>query len=147
MGNAYEFRLVKSSDDVLFAGLTYAPPSQPGTTIGNLDDGIAIIRNAGTKTVDLCEEPVDVIYLAVIGIFNNADADTFTVTVKGFYSPSYSTIEPRITGCYTSGVPPVYDISGGSFVFNGGCYHPLDPLGLVGTESSSWGAIKSIYRD
>ena len=144
MGNAYEFRLVKSSEGVLFTSLSYPLSAQPCTILGDLESGAAIIRNAGTKLEDLCDDSQMEIHLATISILNLSDADSFMVTVKEYPGPQYPP-GPRITGCEEYAV--IYDVAGGSFVFNGTCYEPLDPLGLVATESTSWGAVKSMYRE
>ena len=40
------------------------------------------------------------------------------------------------------------NVIGGTFVFNGDCDNPDNPFGIpVGVESSSWGAIKNLYKD
>lgn len=143
MGNAYEFRLVKSSEGVVITGLSYPLSAQPCTSLGSLDTGIAIIRNAGTHHVDLCDDSLTEIHLATISIINLSEADAFMLTLKEYPGPDNPS-GPRVTGCET--FPVVYEVGGGSFVFNGTCYDPLDPLGLVSTESKSWGAVKSMYR-
>lgn len=144
IGNAYEFRLVKSSEGVMFTSLSYPLSAQPCTILGDLESGTAIIRNAGTKLEDLCDDSQMEIHLATISIINLSDADSFMVTVKEYPGPEYPP-GPRITGCEEYVV--IYDVGGGSFVFNGTCYEPLDPFGLVATENTSWGAVKSMYRE
>jgi hypothetical protein len=42
---------------------------------------------------------------------------------------------------------PIYIVlPGGAFVFNGGCYSPLEPFGPLGVEETTWGAIKELYQ-
>jgi hypothetical protein len=146
MGNAYEFRLVRSSTGAVFTGISYPLSAQPNTILGDIESGAAIIRNGGTALEDLCDDSVNEIHLATIGIVNLSDADSFSVTVEGNPSHLYTTDTPRITGCEEP-FALVHEVAGGTFVFNSFCYDPLNPYSQVGTEASSWGAIKNMYRD
>ena len=128
MGNAAAFSLALSSTNVFFA----PPPVWSNlitVTLGDVESGISI-TGSGCLGVG---EPV--VYLGMVFVTNGFETAEFTVKVV-----NHPTADPFpgiwITLCEAG--QPMYQVLGGTFVFNGTCNPAV--------EQSSWGAIKSLYR-
>jgi hypothetical protein len=134
MGKAYEFKLLKSTPLAVF--LTPTWPSQVSVTLGTLEGGISV-------TSPSCFPDQPYVSLGTIPIINIADPDTFTVKVV----PDPEEISNHaivILKCDPSN--SIYVVTGGTFVFNGGCHSPEDPYGTIAVEGSTWGGIKELFR-
>ena len=141
-GKVCEFRLLKSTDGIQFGSPIWGPEHGTVLTIGNLETGIAIGYHAGEGW---CPPDEDTFFMGTIPVMNISDPDTFTVSVV-------KTLECAPTcGIFTVSCVDgliIYELIGGTFVFNGTCNSPEDPFGTsLGVESSSWGAIKKIYSE
>jgi hypothetical protein len=135
MGNAYEFKLLKSS-----AGSAILTPIWPESivlTLGAVETGISL-------SAAECFPDEDCVSLGTIPVMNVSDPDTFTVEVvpDPEQIPQHAIVIVECEAEY-----PIYiALPGGAFVFNGGCYSPLEPFGPLGVEETTWGAIKELYR-
>jgi len=135
MGNAYEFRLLKSTPYAVFL-----PPVWPSSIIipvifGTIETGISLC------SAD-CFPDQAYVPLGTIPVMNVADPDTFTVRVVP--DPATQPQAILIVECNRS--RSLYVVSGGTFVFNGECQTPNDPYGALAVKATSWGAIKELYR-
>jgi len=133
MGNAYEFRLLKSTSMAVFMAPVWPTIVPP---LGTIEAGISIVAPE-------CFPDQAYVSLGTIPIMNIADPDTFTVKVV----EDPTMLPPRgvvILKCDAYGT--MYYVSGGTFVFNGVCLDPLYPYGALATKETSWGAIKELYR-
>lgn len=135
LGQAYEFKLLKSS-----SGSAILPPTWPSSiviTLGTVETGISLCAAE-------CFPDEDYVYLGTIPVMNVSDPDTFTAEIvpDPEQVPQHAIVILECEADY-----PIYIVlPGGAFVFNGGCYSPLDPFGAVATKETSWGAIKELYR-
>jgi|WetSurMetagenome_2_1015567.scaffolds.fasta_scaffold22934_2 hypothetical protein len=135
MGQGYEFKLLKSS-----AGSAILQPSWPSSIIlslGAVETGISLVAAE-------CFPAADYVSLGTIPVLNVSDPDTFTVEIvpDPQQVPQHAIV---IAECET-GYPLYIALPGGAFVFNGGCYSPLNPFGPVAVKDTTWGAIKELYR-
>ena len=86
-----------------------------------------------------CAETVS--YMGTIPVVNFSESGFFTVKVVD--SPNYGGV--IVAKCEPG--YPLYEVTGGTFVFNGLCTCPEDPFGaILAVETTSWGGIKSLYR-
>ena len=128
MGNAAEFKLELSSTNVFFA----PPPIWSNlitVTLGDVETGMSI-TGAGCLGVG---EPV--VYLGMIFVTNGFETGEFRVKVA---SHPTSIPNPGVWITLCDAGQTMYQVLGGTFVFNGTCNPAV--------EQSSWGAIKSLYR-
>lgn len=132
MGKAWEFRLEKSSSDLVFGTPTWHP-SVYVPTIGSLEDGISVASPECLGT------GVDVVYLGTIPVAITGPAITYTITVVEDLN---AVPDPGIFITLCEEGHPMYAVGGGEFVLNGECV-PLEVP--IAVEESSWGAIKSLY--
>ena len=142
-GKGCEFRLSKSSSGILLSSPVFSPSHGTVLTLGGLESGIAITYHGGEP--NWCAADNDVFLLGTFPVLNLSDPDTFTVSVV------QTTLCAPKCGIFIlrcSGTDRKYNVIGGTFIFNGDCNSPENPFGSpVGVESSSWGAIKSLYKD
>jgi hypothetical protein len=135
LGNAYEFKLLRSS-----SGSAILPPTWPSSivlSLGAVETGISLCAAE-------CFPDEDYVSLGTIPIMNVSDPDTFTVVVVADPEqvPQHAIVILECADEY-----PIYIVlPGGAFVFNGGCYSPLEPFGPLGVEETTWGAIKELYQ-
>jgi hypothetical protein len=130
MGNAAQFKVTVSSVLAIIQSVEWA--SYITLTLGDIFNGIAI-TGQGCIGAGL-----DVIRLGTLNILNLGDDTRFTVMIDDY--PAGDPSPPAgvyITRCATGN--PLHECTGGTFVFNGSC----NPA----SESSSWGAIKSILSE
>ncbi|MCX5752193.1 MAG: hypothetical protein NTW97_00965 [Candidatus Krumholzibacteria bacterium] len=135
MGNAYEFKLLKSSSASAILSPTW--PSSIIITLGAIETGISLCAAE-------CFPDENYVSLGTIPVMNVSDPDTFTVEIvpDPEQVPQHAIV---ILECKEE--RPIYIVlPGGAFVFNGGCYSPLDPFGPVATKETTWGGIKELYR-
>jgi hypothetical protein len=135
LGQGYEFKLLKSS-----SGSDILSPTWPASiilTLGSIETGISLCSAE-------CFPDEDYVSLGTIPVMNVSDPDTFTVEIvpDPLQVPQHAIV---ITECL-AGAPIYIVVPGGAFVFNGGCYSPLEPFGPLGVEETTWGAIKELYR-
>ena len=135
LGQGYEFKLLKSS-----SGSAILPPTWPSSIIimlGAVETGISLVAAE-------CFPDEDYVSLGTIPVMNVSDPDTFTVAVV----PDPEQVpEHAIVIAECDDEHPLYiALPGGAFVFNGGCYSPLEPYGPLGVEETTWGAIKELYQ-
>jgi hypothetical protein len=135
MGNAYEFKLLKSTPNAVFL-----PPVWPSSIIlpaifGTIEAGISLVAPD-------CFPDQAYVPLGTIPVMNIADPDTFTVKVV----PDPATQPQAILIVKCDPRRSTYVLSGGTFVFNAGCISPQDPFGVVAAKETTWGAIKELYR-
>jgi hypothetical protein len=135
MGNAYEFKLLKSTPNAVFL-----PPIWPSSIIipvilGNIETGISLVAPD-------CFPDQAYVSLGTIPVMNIADPDTFTVKVV----PDPTTQPQAILIVKCDARRSTYVLSGGTFVFNAGCASPQDPFGVVAAKKTTWGTIKELYR-
>jgi hypothetical protein len=136
LGQGVEFKLLKSSPAAVFFAPTWAPAILTDIIMGTIETGISLISQT-------CFPAGDYIYIGTIPVFNISDPDTFTVKVV----PDPQQVpEHAIVIALCLPYAPLYVVQGGTFVFNGGCYSPLDPFGTVAVKETTWGAIKELYR-
>lgn len=137
MGNAYEFKLLRSSAGTVFLQPIWPPSIITDMIFGTIEAGISLVRPT-------CFEDQSYVPLGTIPIMNISDPDTFTVKVV----PDPTQEPPRIVAILTcdSWHPAIYSVLGGIFVFNAGCFSPEDPYGVVATKSTTWGAVKALYQ-
>jgi hypothetical protein len=137
MGNAYEFKLAKSSEGAVFGQFVL-----PANTIhiGQVEEGISVAF-VGSGNVG---EGLDLLFLGTIPVTDISETGPFTVSVVE---------DPHARGgagvfitLYVPLVHPMYRVIGGTFVFNGSCSSPENPAEITATTPSNWGAIKSLYR-
>lgn len=135
MGNAYEFKLLRSSSGSAILSPTW--PSSVVLTLGAVETGISLCSQE-------CFPDEYFVSLGTIPVMNVSDPDTFTVEIvpDPEQIPQHAIV---ITEC-EAGAPIYIAVSGGAFVFNGGCYAPLDPYGTIAVKETTWGAIKELYR-
>ena len=134
LGPAYEFKLLKSTTDAVFLSPIW--PSNIILTLGYIEMGISL-------TAADCFPDLDYVPLGTIPIMNISDPDTFTVKVV----PDPTENPPRVIAILKCDrYFTFYPVLGGMFVFNAGCFSPEDPFGVVATKSTTWGAIKDLYR-
>lgn len=135
IASAVAFRLLKSSPDAMYLEPQWAGE---GLSIGALESGIDVCIRAGESW---CSGDANVSYIGTIPVVNFGGSETFTVVVAD--QPSYGGI--FVVRCEPG--YPMHRVTGGTFVFNGGCGSPEDPsAGLLAVEEWSWGAIKNLYR-
>ncbi len=136
LGQAVEFKLLRSSANTVFLSPTWTPTILKDLIMGTIETGISLVSQE-------CFPAGDYNYIGMIPLFNIADPDTFTVRVvpDPQQVPEHAIV---ITLCLP--LAPVYVVQGGTFVFNGPCYEPLDPWGTVAVKETTWGAIKELYR-
>ncbi|MFA4948643.1 MAG: hypothetical protein WC674_09080 [Candidatus Krumholzibacteriia bacterium] len=136
MGQAYEFKLLKST-----AGAVFLPPIWPSNVIteiilGTIETGISLVAPE-------CFPDQEYVPLGTIPVMNISDPDTFTVNVV----PDPEQIpEHAIVFTTCEPAPSLYVVAGGMFVFNAECDTPEDPFGMLATKETTWGAIKELYR-
>jgi len=135
LGNAYEFKLLKSSSGSAILSPTW--PSSIIITIGAVETGISLCAAE-------CFPDGDYVSLGTIPVMNVSDPDTFTVAIvpDPEQVPQHAIV---ILECRAE-LPIYVVLPGGAFVFNGGCYSPLEPYGPLGVEETTWGAIKELYQ-
>ena len=135
LGRAAEFRLLRSSSAALLQAPTWSP--KINLTLGDLESGISITSNE-------CIGPGETIsYIGTIPVMSLGDPDTFTVRVVR-HPATLPAPAIRITVCDPTN--PLADVLGGTFIFNGDP-NPANWLHCnPGVHSTSWGAIKSLYR-
>jgi hypothetical protein len=135
MGQGYEFKLLKSSSGSAILPQTW--PSSIILTFGSVETGISLVAPE-------CFPDADYVSLGTIPVMNVSDPDTFTVAVvpDPEQVPQHAIV---ITECL-EGAPIYIALPGGAFVFNGGCYSPLEPFGPLGVEKTTWGAVKELYK-
>lgn len=133
LGPAYEFKLLRSTSGAVFLSPTW--PSNIVLTLGYLEMGISL-------TAADCFPDLDYVPLGTIPLMNISDPDTFTVKVVPDPGQVYHVI--AILKCDAGRT--LCAVLGGTFVFNGGCYSPEDPYGVVATKPTTWGAVKDLYR-
>lgn len=140
-----EFRLLKSSEGIIIGNLIFDPEHGTIISMGSLETGYTVAYHAGEQW--WCEIGKDVIFLGTLPVYNIADPDSFCISVVGH--PRGKNDDPAISvSSCAPGTILIYQVSGGTFVFNGECYSPENPFGNpVSVESSSWGAIKKLYND
>jgi hypothetical protein len=135
IANGMAFKLEKSS-----SGAAFLEPQWPGNFLqfGSLQDGIDVVVRAdegwcsGTETVS---------YMGTIPVVNFSESGQFTVKVVA--SPRYDGVVVIL--CQPG--YPLYNVTGGAFVFNGKCKCPEDPYGeITAVQQTSWGSIRSLYR-
>jgi len=135
ISNGMAFRLEISS-----AGAAFLEPQWPGTslTFGSLQEGIDVVVRADESW---CSGTAAVSYMGTIPVVNLSENGIFTVKVAD--APYYGGV--IVTLCDAGFT--LYQVTGGTFVFNGKCKSAEDPFGtLLAVEQSSWGSIKSLYR-
>jgi hypothetical protein len=137
MGNAYEFKLAKSSEGAVF-GQFVLPPNT--IHIGQVEEGISVafVGNANAG------EGLDLMFLGTIPVVNVSETGTFTVSVVD--DPNARGGPGIFITLYVPMIHPMYSVIGGTFVFNGSCSSPENPAEITSTTPSNWGAIKSLYR-
>ncbi len=140
-GTCCAMRLLKSSQNIKMHFFTQAPPPGERLSIGNINDGISFCNHAGE--VGWCETGKDVVLLGRITVTNIFEEGPFTIEVVG--NPDEPNIHLAITLC-DSGCSK-HAVIGGTFVFNGTCENPENGGEPLGTQDSSWGAIKTLYTD
>jgi hypothetical protein len=134
MGGAFEFRIAASSDFIEFGVPTWHP-SVEMHALGSLEEGIAVAASHWLG-VDLYS-----VYLGTIPVINTGEEGEVTVSIVDHPG---SIPEPGIFITLTDHNRSKHRVHGGVFVFNGTCVSPL--AGPTATESSTWGAIKSMVE-
>jgi hypothetical protein len=133
--SGFAFRLAKSS-----SGAAFLEPQWAGTALafGSLLDWIDLVIHTGSNW---CSGTEPVSYVGTIPVVNFSESGEFTVSVVD--APNYGGVV--VTLC-TNPIR-LYNVIGGTFVFNGLCKCPEDPFGAIAAvEQSSWGSIKSMFR-
>lgn len=139
-----EFRLLKSSTDILFL-----EPQWAGTSFiqfGSLQEGVSICAYSDGGV--MCTGTASTLYLGNLSVVNVADPDTFYVSV----------VEDPLTANQDGGAGiyvleclpgyPMYKCIGGTFIFNGRCCSAENPFAEnIAVEVMSWGAIKNLYKN
>ena len=140
-GACCAMRLQASSGDIVMHSFDQAPPPGERLSIGNINDGISFCNHAGE--VNWCETGEDVVLFGRITVSNISEVGPFTIKVVG--NPNEPGMQLAIVMCDPGCTK--YGVIGGTFVFNAVCEDPEFGRAPQATDNSSWGAIKSIYRD
>ena len=143
MGPTNEFRIQKSNDDIQIGWPAWSEELGLVAVFGSLESGITVAYNMGEQ--DRCREE-DYVFLAIIPITNISDPDTFTISIVD--RPRGKVLQPTISITLCEEPYPIYEVLGGTFVFNGTCASPENPFqDPTPVQSSTWGAIKGLYKD
>ncbi|MBN2070732.1 MAG: T9SS type A sorting domain-containing protein [Candidatus Krumholzibacteriota bacterium] len=128
--NAYEFRFLVSSPDVLIMN-----PEWPPNTMA-FGDVTVDVSVAGT--VDLCEEwgSADYFYLGTIPVINYGDPDTFTISIVPPADPA-----SNFAVCLCDPSHSIHPVIGDFFLFNGDYIPPC----VIGAEASSENSIEITF--
>jgi hypothetical protein len=135
LGQALEFKLLRSSAGAVFFSPTWTPAIMTDIILGTIETGISMMSRE-------CFPAGDYVYIGTIPVFNVSDPDTFAVKVV----PDPTAIDHEIMITLCAPGPPLYFVQGGTFIFNGGCHTPEDPFGTLAVKETTWGAIKELYR-
>jgi len=136
-----EFRLLKSSTDILFLEPQWAGNSF--IQFGALQDGVSMCAYSDDEV--MCSGSSSTMYLGNLSVVNTADPDTFYVSVVK--NPKVAP-EPRIHVLQCLQGYPTHECIGGTFIFNGRCVSAENPfVQSVAVNDMSWGAIKNLYKN
>jgi len=141
IASCFEFRLLKSSTDILFLEPQWAGNSF--VQFGSLQNGISCCVYSDGNT--MCSGSSSTMYLGNLSVVNIADPDTFYVSVV---EDPTAVPDPGIFVLKCIPGYPMYECIGGTFIFNGRCCSAENPFAeSVAVQGMSWGAIKNLYQN